>query len=86
MAGYALQWAAMLKAKSAGCTTYDMYGYDQFQAPQNQYAQFSRFKSQFGGQVKRFVGAHDYFFVDRLADVVIKALGEIEEAQITPTI
>jgi len=84
MAGYALQWAAMKAAKQAGCATYDMYGYDQFSAPQNQYAQFSRFKRQFGGQVKRFVGAHDYFFVDRLADVMIKVFGEIEKKETEP--
>jgi len=79
MAGYALQWAAIKAARQAGCLTYDMYGYDQFCAPDNPYARFSRFKRQFGGQVKRFVGAHDYFFINRLADVVIKAFGELDQ-------
>jgi lipid II:glycine glycyltransferase (peptidoglycan interpeptide bridge formation enzyme) len=81
MAGYALQWAAMQTAQQAGCATYDMYGYDQFGSPENQYAKFSRFKKQFGGRVKRFIGAQDCFFVDRLADVVIKAFAEIEPAE-----
>lgn len=80
MAGYALQWKAMQLAKAAGCQTYDLYGFDRFCAPQNQYARFSRFKRQFGGQPIRFVGAHDYFFLNRLADAVVQAIHEIERA------
>lgn len=78
MAGYALQWAAILNAKSTGSTIYDFYGYDQFMAPKNTYARFSRFKSQFGGQPIRFVGAHDHYFLDRLADVVVRAVNELD--------
>jgi lipid II:glycine glycyltransferase (peptidoglycan interpeptide bridge formation enzyme) len=78
MAGYALQWAAMQSAKQAGCSLYDMYGFDQFGAPQNPYAKFSRFKRQFGGTVKRFIGAHDYFLTNRLADVLIRAFKELD--------
>jgi lipid II:glycine glycyltransferase (peptidoglycan interpeptide bridge formation enzyme) len=78
MAGYALQWAAMKAARSAGCTDYDLYGFDQFCAPQNSYAKFSRFKRQFGGTVMRFIGAQDCFFLDSLADAVIKAVSEVQ--------
>lgn len=53
MGGYALQWAAMMAAKQAGCQTYDFYGFDPFRAPHNPYARFSQFKSQFGGSVVR---------------------------------
>lgn len=81
MAGYALQWAAITTAKASGCTTYDMYGFDQFGSPDNNYARFSRFKRQFGGSVMRFIGAHDYFFLDCLADAVIKAIKEVQPAK-----
>jgi lipid II:glycine glycyltransferase (peptidoglycan interpeptide bridge formation enzyme) len=77
MAGYAMQWAAIVTAKSLGCRTYDMFGFDQFGSPYNNYARFSRFKRQFGGTVMRIMGGHDYFFLDSLADVVIKAINEI---------
>ena len=77
MAGYALQWAAIKAAKEAGCTSYDMYGFDQFGAPGNRYSRFSRFKSLFNGQVVRFIGAHDYFLLDSLANTVIRAFNEL---------
>jgi len=77
MAGYALQWAAMKAAKEAGCTTYDFYGYDPFRSPDHNYARFSQFKSQFGGKVTRFIGAHDYFFLDNLADAFVKIVNEV---------
>jgi len=73
MTGYALQWEAMKRARAAGCLLYDMYGYYQFRSPGHAYGLFSNFKSQFGGAPKRFIGAHDYYFVDQLADRMIKA-------------
>jgi len=78
MAGYALQWKAITEAKACGSLIYDFYGYDQFMAPRNTYARFSKFKSQFGGRAVRFVGAHDHYFLDRLADVVVKAVNELD--------
>jgi lipid II:glycine glycyltransferase (peptidoglycan interpeptide bridge formation enzyme) len=78
MAGYALQWAAMKAAKEAGCTTYDFYGFDPFRAPGHRYARFSQFKSQFGGNVMRFIGAQDYFFLDNVADAFVKVVNETE--------
>ena len=78
MSGYALQWQAIKTAQEAGCHFYDMYGYDRFCSPRNRYGRFSKFKSQFGGEVRRYIGAHDYFFIDQLADTLIKALNEVE--------
>lgn len=74
MCGYALQWAAMQSARALGCVEYDMYGYDQFRSPDNEYARFSQFKEQFGGEVKRFIGAQEHYFVEDLAGAVIKAI------------
>jgi peptidoglycan pentaglycine glycine transferase (the first glycine) len=79
MSGYALQWTAMTTSKQLGCTTYDFYGIDSFRAPEHSYARFSQFKSQFGGQVMRFIGAQDYFFLDNLADAFIKVVNEAKE-------
>ena len=78
MAGYALQWRAIEIAKGLGCDTYDFYGYTEFDDQNHDYAKFSRFKRQFGGKMEKFIGAHDHFFLDRLADVVIKAVNQIE--------
>jgi peptidoglycan pentaglycine glycine transferase (the first glycine) len=76
MGGYALQWAAMATAKRAGCTIYDMYGFDGFMAPGNAYARFSQFKRRFGGQVVRFIGGQEHFFTECLANAFIKAVSE----------
>ncbi|MDQ3904436.1 MAG: peptidoglycan bridge formation glycyltransferase FemA/FemB family protein, partial [Actinomycetota bacterium] len=78
MAGYALQWAAMLSARRAGCQVYDFYGYEATGAPGHLYASFSRFKRQFGGTPVRFIGAQTYSFLDGLADAVIQAVREID--------
>lgn len=77
MGGYALQWEAMKLAKQAGCTVYDFYGYDRFRSPDHRYARFSQFKSQFGGKPVTLIGAHEYFFLDTLADTFIKAVQEV---------
>lgn len=79
MAGYAVQWAAIQKAKEAGAQIYDFYGYDKFGSPRHNYARFSRFKKQFNGEPVRFIGAHDYFFLDRLADAVVRAFNEVPQ-------
>lgn len=77
MAGYALQWAAIRLARSLGCQTYDFYGFDPLGRPDHPYARFSRFKRQFGGRPVRYLGAQEHFFVDRLADAVVRAVQEI---------
>jgi peptidoglycan pentaglycine glycine transferase (the first glycine) len=69
MASYAMHWAVMQRAKSRGCKTYDFYGFSS--EPQHAYYNFSRFKQKFGGSVVKTIGAHDYFFYDRLADALI---------------
>ena len=78
MGGYALQWQAMQKARAAGCTTYDFYGYVPHRSPEHEYARFSQFKSQFGGQPMRFTGAQDYFFLDNFAEAFVKVAAEIK--------
>jgi peptidoglycan pentaglycine glycine transferase (the first glycine) len=75
MGGYLLQWQAMQIAKQAGCSTYDFYGYAPFRAPDLEYARFSQFKSQFGGNAIRFIGAQDYF-LDNVADAFVKVVNE----------
>ncbi len=80
MCGYAMQWAAMQSARALGCMEYDMYGYNQFRLPDHSYSRFSQFKEQFGGRVKRFIGAQEHYFVEDLAGAVIKA---IKQAKLT---
>jgi len=77
MAGYALQWHVMCAAKESGCSEYDFYGFVSPALTEHPHAQFSRFKQQFGGKPQRFIGAHDYYFVDNLASLVVKALTEV---------
>ncbi len=81
MAGYLLQWQAILESKDANCHFYDFYGYDPFGVSTDLYARFSQFKRQFGGQVLRFVGGRDLYFVEQLADVVVKAVQELNFSQ-----
>jgi lipid II:glycine glycyltransferase (peptidoglycan interpeptide bridge formation enzyme) len=69
MASYALHWATMQRARFRNCTQYDFYGYTT--NPKHSYARFSQFKRQFGGTSTTTIGAHDYFFYDRLADTLI---------------
>jgi lipid II:glycine glycyltransferase (peptidoglycan interpeptide bridge formation enzyme) len=76
MAGYATQWAAIRMARAAGCQVYDFYGFERTGDPRHQYAGFSRFKRAFGGTPVTFIGAHDFYWPDRLADAVIRAVGE----------
>lgn len=75
MAGYGLHWAAMQRAKSKGCLMYDFYGYTQ--NPNHGYAKFSQFKRQFGGKPVTTIGAHDLFFYDQLADLLISTLKKL---------
>ncbi len=77
MGGYALQWQAINKARECGLQVYDFWGFDPDMQPDSNYFGFSRFKSQFGGQPVQYVGSKDYYFMDQLTDVVIKALNEL---------
>jgi lipid II:glycine glycyltransferase (peptidoglycan interpeptide bridge formation enzyme) len=78
MAGYALQWHAIRTARELNCSTYDFFGYVAPCRVDHEYARFSRFKAQFGGKPQRFVGAHDIVFVDHLADIIVRAIGEVQ--------
>ncbi|MFN4817229.1 MAG: lipid II:glycine glycyltransferase FemX [Pseudanabaena sp.] len=69
---YALHWAAIQRAKQLGYRIYDFYGFSD--DPTHAYYQFSRFKVKFGGKITKTIGAHDYFFYDCLADVIMRLL------------
>jgi peptidoglycan pentaglycine glycine transferase (the first glycine) len=59
MFNYRLQWEAMLRAKQAGCHTYDMWGApDTFNEEDPLWGVY-RFKDGFGGRVVRTLGAWD---------------------------
>jgi peptidoglycan pentaglycine glycine transferase (the first glycine) len=75
MAAYGLHWSAMQRAKAKNCQLYDFYGFTR--NPSHGYANFSRFKSQFGGFLVTTTGALDCFFYDRLADTLISLLSSI---------
>ena len=76
MAAYGLHWRAMQRAKAKNCQVYDFYGFTR--NPHHGYANFSRFKSQFGGFSLTTIGAQDCFFYDRLADTLISLLSNLE--------
>jgi len=60
MAPYALQWKAMLDAKAAGCTAYDLFGIPPNEDPGHPMAGLYRFKTGFGGSIARRPGSWDY--------------------------
>jgi len=77
MGGYALHWAAIKSACESGAKIYDFWGFDPGVAPDHSYAGFSRFKSQFCGTSIELIGTWDFYFMDQLADVVIRAFKEV---------
>jgi lipid II:glycine glycyltransferase (peptidoglycan interpeptide bridge formation enzyme) len=59
MPNYLLQWEAMLRAKAAGCTEYDLWGApNEFEERDPMWGVY-RFKEGFGGSVIRHIGAWD---------------------------
>jgi lipid II:glycine glycyltransferase (peptidoglycan interpeptide bridge formation enzyme) len=60
MPAYALQWAAMLAAKAAGCVEYDLFGIPPAEDPSHPMAGLYRFKTGFGGQIVHRAGSWDY--------------------------
>ncbi|HEX2697827.1 MAG TPA: peptidoglycan bridge formation glycyltransferase FemA/FemB family protein, partial [Anaerolineales bacterium] len=60
MPTYLLQWESMKRAKSRGCTVYDLWGApDEFNESDSMWGVF-RFKEGLGGQVVRTLGAWDF--------------------------
>ncbi|MFN2127298.1 MAG: lipid II:glycine glycyltransferase FemX [Anaerolineales bacterium] len=62
MPNYFLQWAAISKAKALGCEEYDFWGAPEEFTPDDPLWGVYKFKSGFGGQVVRRIGAWDYVF------------------------
>ncbi|MDL2229472.1 peptidoglycan bridge formation glycyltransferase FemA/FemB family protein [Treponema sp. OttesenSCG-928-L16] len=62
MAAYALQWEAILKAREAGCSSYDLFGVSPTADPVHPMYGLYRFKKGFGGQMLHRQGAWDYPF------------------------
>jgi lipid II:glycine glycyltransferase (peptidoglycan interpeptide bridge formation enzyme) len=60
MAPYALQWRAMLDAKTAGCVEYDLFGIPPSDDPSHPMAGLYRFKTGFGGRIVHRPGSWDY--------------------------
>jgi lipid II:glycine glycyltransferase (peptidoglycan interpeptide bridge formation enzyme) len=60
MPNYLLQWRAMIKARSGGCSVYDLWGApDEFTKSDPMWGVF-RFKQGFGGYVHLTLGAYDF--------------------------
>ena len=74
MPAYPLHRAAMRAARARGCVEYDMYGIDGFERRDHLYAGITRFKKQWGGSVHQRIGARDYVFYDRLAELMVEKL------------
>lgn len=59
MPNYLLQWEAILRAKEAGCVSYDLWGApDEFVEDDSLWGVY-RFKKGLGGKVVRYIGAWD---------------------------
>ena len=78
MPNYLLQWEAMLRAKAAGCSLYDLWGApDDFDENDSMWGVF-RFKEGLGGRVVRTLGAWDYtprpFWYKMYSEVIPRVL------------
>jgi lipid II:glycine glycyltransferase (peptidoglycan interpeptide bridge formation enzyme) len=60
MPAYALQWEAIRRAKSFGCTAYDLFGTAPTSAPSHPMHGLHRFKKGFGGSEYHRMGCWDY--------------------------
>lgn len=68
MAGYGLQWEAILKARSAGCTRYDLLGIPPTGNPSHFMNGLYTFKTGFGGSAERYCGCWDYPLIENQYD------------------
>lgn len=59
MPNHALQWHAIRYAKAKGYKEYDFWGVSPEDEPNHNWAGVTRFKKQFGGEVRRYIGAYD---------------------------
>ncbi len=59
MPAYALQWAAIRAARDAGCGWYDLFGIPPSDDPGHPMAGLYRFKTGFGGRIRRYAGSWD---------------------------
>ncbi|MGC9025608.1 MAG: lipid II:glycine glycyltransferase FemX [Chloroflexia bacterium] len=60
MPNHLLQWEAMRWARSAGCTTYDLWGAPEQLWPEDPLWGVYRFKAGFGGRFASRIGAYDF--------------------------
>ncbi|MFP4531057.1 MAG: lipid II:glycine glycyltransferase FemX [Desulfobacterales bacterium] len=60
MPAYALQWAAICKAKAVGCHDYDLFGTAPYPDPYHPMYGLYRFKTGFGGEMIHRQGCWDY--------------------------
>ncbi|MFO8128435.1 MAG: peptidoglycan bridge formation glycyltransferase FemA/FemB family protein [Bacteroidales bacterium] len=60
MPSYALQWEAIVRARRAGCTEYDMFGVSPSADPSHPMYGLYRFKTGFGGHIFHREGCWDY--------------------------
>lgn len=60
MPAYALQWAAIRAARDSGCGRYDFFGIPPSEDPNHPMAGLYRFKTGFGGRIRRYAGSWDY--------------------------
>ena len=69
MPNHGLQWEAMRWAKSVGCHQYDFWGITDTEgdAGSEALSGVERFKSGFGGEVVRYLGAYDHAYAPILA-------------------
>ncbi len=78
MPAYALQWEAMMCAREAGCTRYDMYGIPPSDDPSHAMAGLYRFKTGFGGEIRHYPGCWDI----PVRPLVYAAFRMIEQARL----
>lgn len=79
MPNHLLQWEAIRRAKSAGCTTYDMWGAPDEFIEQDPLWGVYKFKDGFGGEVTRYIGAWDMPVRSRLYRIYSQLLPRVLE-------